>query len=74
MIRSKFFISNDPSYGNCFTFNTARNNRDPEGGERKTVMTGPKFGLDLIINVEQSKELIKCDFGIFLKLSIPSIK
>ena len=28
-------------------------------------MTGPKFGLDLIINVEQSKELIIYDFGMF---------
>ena len=64
-IRSKFLISNDPSYGNCFTFNTALNNQDPMGGNSLSAITGPKLGLNLIINVEQSKEFIICDVKIF---------
>ena len=65
MIRSEFLIFNDPSYGKCFTFNSALNNRDPLGVKRLSVITGPEFGLDLIINVEQSKELIIRDVKIF---------
>ena len=52
---SNFYTSNHASFGNCFTFNTALNDNDPLGGERVTSLTGPNFGLDLVINIEQSK-------------------
>ena len=50
-------MTNNPSYGNCFTFNSAINDEDAYGGNRVTSMAGPKFGLDLVINIEQSKYL-----------------
>ena len=50
---SYFQISNDMSYGNCFTFNTEENDEDPFAGERKSSMTGHFFGLSLIMNLEQ---------------------
>ena len=50
-------MTNNPSYGNCFTFNSAINDEDANGGNRVTSMAGPKFGLDLVINIEQSKYL-----------------
>ena len=55
---SNFYTSNHASFGNCFTFNTALNDNDPLGGERVTSLTGPNFGLDLVINIEQSKYMI----------------
>ena len=50
-------MTNNPSYGNCFTFNSAINVQDSSGGDRVLSMAGPKFGLDLVINIEQSKYL-----------------
>ena len=52
-------MTNNPSYGNCFTFNSAINDHDTHGGERRTSMAGPNFGLDLVINIEHSKYLQK---------------
>ena len=40
-------------YGNCFTFNTIYNEADPYGGMRVTSLTGPTFGLSLVLNLEQ---------------------
>ena len=48
-------ISNYPSFGNCFTFNSAINDEDAHGGNRVTSMAGPNFGLDLVIDLEQAK-------------------
>ena len=50
---SYFRFTNDMSYGNCFTFNTEENDDDPFAGVRKSSMTGPFFGLSLILNLEQ---------------------
>ena len=55
---SNFYTSNHASFGNCFTFNTALNDNDPLGGERVTSLTGPNFGLDLVLNIEQSKYMV----------------
>ena len=55
---SNFYTSNHASYGNCFTFNAALNYDDPLGGERVTPLTGPNFGLELVINIETSKYMI----------------
>jgi hypothetical protein len=49
---------NTASYGNCFTFNTNLNSDDPLGGLRMSSMTGPKFGLSLVLNIEQDQYLI----------------
>ena len=51
----QFLKSNYPSYGNCFTFNSAINDEDDHGGNRATSMAGPNFGLDLVIDLEQAK-------------------
>ena len=50
-------MTNTPTYGNCFTFNAAMNEQDSYGGKRVSSMAGPNFGLDLVINIEQSKYL-----------------
>ena len=57
LICSNFMATNTPTYGNCFTFNFANNDLDSYGGKRVSTMPGPNFGLDLVINVEQSKYL-----------------
>jgi hypothetical protein len=49
---------NTPGYGNCYTFNTKLNVADSSGGNRMSSMTGPKFGLNLVLNIEQDKYLI----------------
>ena len=50
---SYFRFTNDMSYGNCYTFNTEENDDDPFAGARKSSMTGPFFGLSLVLNLEQ---------------------
>ena len=52
-------MNNDPLHGNCFTFNSAINAQDIHGGKRVTSMAGPNFGLNLVINIEQSKYMYK---------------
>ncbi len=49
---------NAPSYGNCFTFNSVLNSDDQLAGNRVSSMTGPKFGLSLVLNIEQHKYMI----------------
>ena len=49
-----FWQSNSPSYGNCYTFNSAMTD-DDNGGQRVASLTGPTFGLEMILNIEQSK-------------------
>ena len=56
---SNFYVTNTPSYGNCFTFNSAINDQDTYGGDRVSSMAGPNFGLDLVIDIEQSKYMAK---------------
>ena len=41
-------------YGNCFIFNTNYNlESDPVAGRRVSSLTGPSFGLNLIITLDQ---------------------
>ena len=41
-------------YGNCFVFNTNYNiERDRLGGRRVSSLTGPSFGLNLIVKLDQ---------------------
>ena len=44
---------NVPNYGNCYVFNTALNPNDSFGGLRVTSLTGPAFGLSMVISLEQ---------------------
>jgi hypothetical protein len=50
---SYFQITNTPNYGTCFTFNSINNNRDTFAGNRISSMTGPFFGLSLVLNIDQ---------------------
>ena len=44
----------NPSYGNCFTFNTELNvHNDPGAGQRTLGQTGPKLGLHIVLNLDQ---------------------
>ena len=49
---SIFFNYQTPGYGNCFAFNKNDIAADPEAGERKASLTGPKFGLSLVLNIQ----------------------
>jgi hypothetical protein len=51
---SNFLVSNTPSYGNCYTFNSELNSDDTYAGKRLNAMTGPQFGLMLVLNLDQS--------------------
>ena len=46
-----------PGYGNCFAFNKGDNTADPEAGKRVTSLTGPKFGLTLILDIQPEEYL-----------------
>ena len=47
-----------PGYGNCFRFNNIwLNSTDPYAGERSASLSGPKFGLSLVLNVESQSYL-----------------
>ena len=48
-----FLTINVPNYGNCYVFNTALNPNDSFGGLRVTSLTGPAFGLSMVISLEQ---------------------
>ena len=48
-----FLPINVPNYGNCFIFNTALNDEDIHGGQRVTSLTGPTFGLSMVLSLEQ---------------------
>ena len=40
-------------FGNCFTFNTKHNeNKDKAAGKRVSSLTGPSFGLNLILELD----------------------
>ena len=41
------------SYGNCFVFNTIENQYDDEAGQRTSALTGPTYGLSLVLNLDQ---------------------
>ncbi len=49
---SYFHISHSASYGNCWTFNYFYNQDDVNRG-RNSSMTGPFFGLSMVLNLEQ---------------------
>ena len=40
-------------YGSCFTFNTELNKADDYAKFRKSSMTGPTFGLSMVLNLDQ---------------------
>ncbi len=46
-------MTNTPNYGNCFTFNSELNTGDQYAGKRICSMTGPQFGLEMVINIDQ---------------------
>ena len=52
---NNFWLTNSPNFGNCYTFNSGLNEADAFGGERVASMTGPNFGLSLVLNIEQHK-------------------
>ena len=45
------------SYGSCYTFNSHLNEQDDHVSSRISSMTGPFFGLSLVMNLEQSNYL-----------------
>ena len=49
----QFYLINTASYGNCFVFNYARNLEDFLNGYRTSSLTGPDFGLRLVLNIQQ---------------------
>ena len=49
-----FFVLNMALYGNCFIFNTRYNEEnDWFAGKRVSSLTGPSFGLNLIVDLDQ---------------------
>ena len=54
-----FWITSSSGFGNCFTFNSLLNGDDVFGGERVTSMTGPSFGLNLIVDLQQGAYMKK---------------
>ena len=50
---SLFHVTNSPSFGNCYSFNTVLNGQDEEAGERVSSLSGPNFGLTLVLNLDQ---------------------
>ena len=55
---SYFLPQISPIYGACYTFNTELNLKDDYRRYRRSSMTGPFFGLSLVLNLEQ-KEYLK---------------
>jgi hypothetical protein len=54
----KFFVINMALYGNCFIFNTKYNlENDWFAGERVSSLTGPSFGLNVIVDLDQTNYL-----------------
>ena len=51
---SKFKTINVANYGNCFMFNSEYNNKnDKIAGQRVSSLTGPSFGLTLVIELDE---------------------
>lgn len=49
-----FYTRNVALYGNCFIFNAEYNaDKDSLAGSRTSSLTGPSFGLNLIITLDQ---------------------
>ena len=48
-----FMVESYPVYGNCFIFNSLQNANDTLAGERLLALTGPTFGLALVLNLNQ---------------------
>ena len=46
-------VESYPVYGNCFIFNSVQNANDTLAGERLLALTGPTFGLALVLNLNQ---------------------
>ena len=40
-------------YGNCYIFNSKQNTKDSLAGKRSLALTGPTFGLSLVLNLNQ---------------------
>ena len=41
------------SYGNCYVFNSVWNPSDSQAGRRTSALTGPAYGLQLVLNLDQ---------------------
>ena len=52
---SNFMLISSPGFGNCYTFNSRSNELDALGGYRVSSMTGPYFGLSIVLNIEQGQ-------------------
>ena len=50
---SNFLTSASASYGACYTFNSELNPDDEHLDSRISSMTGPFFGLSLVLNLQQ---------------------
>ena len=66
-----FLVFNTAAYGNCFTFNSALSTTDSYKGGRVSTLTGPKFGLTLVVNTEQPKYMQR---GITREVSVTNFK
>ena len=47
------------TYGNCYTFNFEFNQNDAMGGKRQLSLTGPSFGLSLVLDLDQGNYMQK---------------
>ena len=56
---SNFVVESYPGYGNCFIFNSKINKNDSLAGKRTLALTGPTFGLSLVLNLNQKYYLRK---------------
>ena len=56
---SNFVVESYPGYGNCFIFNSKINKNDSLAGKRTLALTGPTFGLSLVLNLNQKYYLKK---------------
>ena len=54
---SNFLTTASASYGACYTFNSELNPDDEHLDSRISSMTGPFFGLSLVLNLEQKNYL-----------------
>ncbi len=51
-------MSNTATYGNCFSFNSQLNTADSIAGERVSSMSGPNFGLVLVLDLDQANYML----------------
>ena len=47
------------TYGNCYSFNYEFNQHDKMKGKRQLSLTGPSYGLSLVLNLDQGNYMQK---------------